>query len=77
MMHKIMIDNHELEFDEEFVRLYEDVVCDDFARSAKTRLKTNYQEDIETVFLIHTEKEIRDMIIKTAQMEIDLFKGKL
>lgn len=78
IMQKIMIGNHELEFDEAFVKLYEYEVCDNFASSAKTRLKTNYQEaDIDKIFREHTEQEIKDMIIKTAQMEIDLYQGKL
>lgn len=77
-MQKIMIGSHELEFDEAFVKLYEYEVCDNFATSAETRLATNYQEaDIDKIFREHTEQEIKDMIIKTAQMEIDLYQGKL
>ena len=77
-MQKIMIGSHELEFDEAFVKLYEDEVCDNFASSAKTRLKTNFQEsDIDKIFREHTEQEIKDIIIRTAQSEFDLHQGKL
>lgn len=77
-MQKITIGNHELEFDEAFVKLYEREVCDNFATSAETRLATNYHEcNLDKIFQEHTEQEIKNMIIKTAQMEIDLYQGKL
>lgn len=72
----ISIEGHELEFDDELIRSYEYRTCADFATSAETRLATNFQEaDIDKIFREHTEQEIKNMIVKTALMEIDLYTG--
>ncbi|MGN1083570.1 MAG: hypothetical protein ACI4QX_01085 [Lachnospiraceae bacterium] len=75
---KIMICNHELEFDPALVEEFEQTVCDSFKASAESYLTANFREpDLEKVFREHTEEEIKATIINAAQKEIALFRGDM
>ena len=77
-MKKVIIGNHELEFDQALIEEFEQSVCDSFESSAESHLATNFhEEDLEKVFREHTEEEITAMIIKTAKQEIALYKGEI
>ncbi len=75
---KIIIGNHELEFDDELVKTFEKVTFGDFQGDAVAHLKTNLEEcNIEKIFCDYSEQEIRDVIIDSANKEIALYRGKI
>lgn len=70
-MKKVMVGNHVLEFEKDFVEKFETTVLDSFERSAEKYLLSNYNvPSLEDVFTHHSLGEIAEVITMMASMEI-------